>query len=682
MNESSEKRSKCTLTEPVEIVTLPVLSEMYMMKPWLNNDNIDEKKSFSILSKINLLNFFKCMMCTFSTNWADQMQNHFKSHKSINLECCYCNVVLNRPPDLIKHMKIYHASCNFQCSSCFYRSYSAFHVKIHIKKYHKKTSKIIVCDGPELSMNALFKVIIESRERYLKPYTCHLCNEGKCYLQEDLRDHFKRNHYNSVFCNCDYHGLFCCFFCHFETDSIELIEIHMADIHAEKGLFVGARLRNQKLEKHKKSIQLYDKFKMNSTVIIDLSNILHEDQFLESKFLKQKMKRISENMEDFKKIAENANETVWSSDDYTSKYLIKYSSSSKENLDRFTRNNSLEKLEKNFQKLTKLIVSSLNDKDLKHPYFCYLCGICTTSLSKLENHFSIEHKILQIKSEKLEQYFIGIPNEINYNRLTLLIHIVNVLDLKKHDIKNKNKSKSNSNKKLLQLPKFIPLEKGRYKCFEKNCPYGTQSESLFFESHLKLIHRSIKRFECIHCNFKIDKVTCDFNDIKNHLRMHSEILYTCTICFFYNHQRQIVQKHVRLMHKVEMNITNVIRSQKHDIEEYSFTTCLKENEKILKQHFCLICGIDTIKPKNFIKHLDKDHSIIIMYECQYCNNLYNVLDKIIEHSNKDHKKPLKIRCEYEYKKNIDHTNENFNESIDEHSSKSKTSKKYSRKEKK
>lgn len=103
-------------------------------------------------------NLFKCMFtnCPFSSKSKEQMLQHLQLHQqlensSINngdsrlhLECAYCMDLLATCEELVQHVEVKHRSSIFMCQHCFYRSADVFGLLIHLQKYHRQMSEIIL----------------------------------------------------------------------------------------------------------------------------------------------------------------------------------------------------------------------------------------------------------------------------------------------------------------------------------------------------------------------------------------------------------------------------------------------------------------------------------------------------------------------------------------------------------
>ncbi|XP_055374794.1 MATH and LRR domain-containing protein PFE0570w-like isoform X2 [Condylostylus longicornis] len=628
-----------------------------------------------------------------------------------NFECCYCGVKSKDPSDLIFHIKSEHEGSNVQCSKCFYRSCSIFSVKLHIKMFHQNDGKIIICEGTEIPVLKQFEIMLEKRQQHLKPFECHLCKKGentKFYLKNDYEKHFKTMHRYMTIPSLNNRGMLCCLYCTFETNLKQEIGNHMANYHPNREQYVAFRFRNPKFNKKKSSST------PDSTFLVDLSESVLKSNFIDPVLANKKRTSISASKSTLRSLADKKNETIRSIKNLSNDLAVCCDSQENEQCTEFA--NTLESCQNELYEMAKLAVfhtgfiesnlyvcpmqycklhfndyenwfnhvkskhpailnlkfrcphcpnlyatnefkEHFDENHLKHKYFCYICGTSAISKDKVENHFQEKHqvsdticKLLLPNNKYTEEFFVVLPTEANCDNKTLILHMKNIL------IKVPHKNLSTKEKSVI-LPKFVALESERYKCPEKNCSWTTQSEKNL-EEHFKYIHKTSKSFKCLHCSFHIDEGNRDFDRVKDHLRIHGEILYVCTKCRFFDHQRQIVQKHIRTIHKLHLNMTKIVRSFRNDVEKCVYQTCLEEGHIFLSLSFCPICEEDLKDPDKIVDHLKSQHSVDVIFECQYCKGPFTKLDYVIGHINKDHDKVLNIRCNFEYikKSTFDQTN--------------------------
>lgn len=126
---------------------------MRKLKPWISTiKNIHQKyqQALDDMMKLECLSaLFKCMGsdCSFYTCDGAHFQTHLSLHKVHqindfkNFSCCsYCDFQTVDEVALTQHIIDVHASAKYQCSHCFYRSFSK-QIEIHVNMHHRNLKK-------------------------------------------------------------------------------------------------------------------------------------------------------------------------------------------------------------------------------------------------------------------------------------------------------------------------------------------------------------------------------------------------------------------------------------------------------------------------------------------------------------------------------------------------------------
>lgn len=234
-----------------------------------------------MLQEKSLATLFKCMdaTCNFSSCGAGAFTSHLKCHEEKtqgSLQCAYCKFTAKNDSQLISHIIEDHTYDMFSCVLCFYRCASLVNIATHYKAYHSDSPvEAIECILSKPMNDALAFQNIETEAnltRHVPKMHCPCCSESfyiwDAYLQhlnahpesEKVRptcqkcqksDSFKAM--PSHFQSCYRISMFQCLYCRYGIDSVEHIELHLANSHATKLPVYCSRKGNGKVTQKKGS---------------------------------------------------------------------------------------------------------------------------------------------------------------------------------------------------------------------------------------------------------------------------------------------------------------------------------------------------------------------------------------------------------------------------------------------
>ncbi|XP_071443153.1 uncharacterized protein [Hetaerina americana] len=240
-----------------------------------------------ISNQMKLCHLFKCMgrQCSFTTDESVLFLSHYLAHEALVLDppaaststsgensesherrfdwqqCCYCAEMFSSATAYIKHVKVDHGECIYQCPYCFYRAAAVSYVILHQNSTHI-TEKVIVlkCKNPlkkgadEDNTICPIKPLVEAyvcyqgncKKSFYSPtkyfshlhlehsavsiFCCHKCS-FQCFKADRLVQHYKLH---SFF-------LYQCVYCEQGSDTSEEILQHLASFHPNKKASVCRR---------------------------------------------------------------------------------------------------------------------------------------------------------------------------------------------------------------------------------------------------------------------------------------------------------------------------------------------------------------------------------------------------------------------------------------------------------
>ncbi|XP_045770929.1 uncharacterized protein LOC123871270 isoform X2 [Maniola jurtina] len=191
-----------------------------------------------------------------------------------------------------------------------------------------------------------------------------------------------------------------------------------------------------------------------------------------------------------------------------------------------------------------------------------------------------------------------------------------------------------------RYPKFVS-DKQRLTCGAKGCSYISVDETMM-KCHWETLHSGTNDFHCVHCPpyQQIDKsnpVTA--MRIITHLKMHDEKLYACSLCSYYHHRRQILERHLANVHKGGQVL--VVREGKGgdtNAPTAANASLLKTSAPTmdLKPWQCGLCQLKSLLRQDVVDHCAKAHNSKMQYKCAYCAFRTSNPENIIKHQAKSH----------------------------------------------
>lgn len=170
--------------------------------------------------------------------------------------------------------------------------------------------------------------------------------------------------------------------------------------------------------------------------------------------------------------------------------------------------------------------------------------------------------------------------------------------------------------------RYVP-ETERFMCGADGCSYQTTvSENL--QEHLECSHKDQATYYCPHCRTEIVGEVCRSAEIISHLRLHSEMIFKCSVCLYGHYEKNEVEIHISDVHP-KATVQTIIRPQKQ-------TEFIKPAAKsFISKWKCNICT-NKFNSKNLVKqHLSTDHQIKHDYQCGLCTFQDDAKVRIKEH---------------------------------------------------
>lgn len=170
--------------------------------------------------------------------------------------------------------------------------------------------------------------------------------------------------------------------------------------------------------------------------------------------------------------------------------------------------------------------------------------------------------------------------------------------------------------------RYVP-ETERFMCGADGCSYRTiASECL--QEHLECSHKDQATYYCPLCRTEIVGGVSRSVEIINHLRLHSELIFKCSVCLYGHYEKNEVELHISDVHP-KATVQKIIRPQKQ-------TEFIKPVTKsIISKWKCNICT-NKFNSKILVKqHLSTDHQIKHNYQCDLCTFQDDAKARIKEH---------------------------------------------------
>lgn len=185
-------------------------------------------------------------------------------------------------------------------------------------------------------------------------------------------------------------------------------------------------------------------------------------------------------------------------------------------------------------------------------------------------------------------------NEMHFDKMTNLALSSNI---------DRAPMRRNSSTANNSYPQFIPMRE-RFVCGSVTCRYISLTEKML-QIHWNTLHKDENIFQCAHCleNVDLDTDPKTFTSrIWIHLKLHSEMLFSCSKCKFYHFSMEKMEQHKLDFHKNTSNIL-VIR-----------LSATNENK-----WRCKICKILIEDKKEMLLHCNMKHRGL--YQCSLCSHI-------------------------------------------------------------
>ncbi|XP_047998889.1 zinc finger protein 142-like [Leguminivora glycinivorella] len=182
-----------------------------------------------------------------------------------------------------------------------------------------------------------------------------------------------------------------------------------------------------------------------------------------------------------------------------------------------------------------------------------------------------------------------------------------------------------------RLPRYVP-ERYRYTCGASGCTYISVDEAML-KCHWETLHSGTNDFHCVHCppHQALDKTKpLTAVRILAHLKMHDIRLYACSVCPYYHHRRQVLEKHLSETHAVG-NVL-VVREESQPTP----TTPTTAPTMDLKPWQCGLCQFKSMLRPEVSEHCAKMHQSKMQYKCAYCPFRTSTPENVTKHQTTSH----------------------------------------------
>ncbi|XP_038212604.1 uncharacterized protein LOC119832872 [Zerene cesonia] len=189
-----------------------------------------------------------------------------------------------------------------------------------------------------------------------------------------------------------------------------------------------------------------------------------------------------------------------------------------------------------------------------------------------------------------------------------------------------------------RFPKYVP-ERQRNTCGAKGCAYTSVDENML-KYHWEALHSGSNTFHCVHCppNQALDTtLPLTASRIIAHLKMHDVRLYACSQCSYYHYRRQVVDKHIKEIHK-----TGNVMIVREEISHPSANAAVPVAPTVaaptmdLKPWQCGLCEFKSLLRPEVIEHCAKNHQSKMQYKCAYCAFRTSNMENITKHQSLSH----------------------------------------------
>lgn len=295
-----------------------------------------------------------------------------------------------------------------------------------------------------------------------------------------------------------------------------------------------------------------------------------------------------------------------------------------------------------------------------HLYCCFHCGETFSNEQASRDHITLVHIDIKadasaIRMEKVPLYFnqpfnILLKSGSDKDRYTFLLELQDVVqnrckyvDKLHYDSLKTQWIVSCTATWLENFPSFKSNERIRRKCFCQNCSFQTHDNEMFY-AHLRESHRvNDSKFVCAKCDFH---VACEnWEPIIDHIKMHVLNIHICSVCSYYQHDRQKICEHLSREHRFrDVPIVTIIRSSVNT--QISLAIVFAQQRKTfstIKRCFC--CNKSSDSRHAFATHLKKAHHLTLQYFCEICDESLKLKECDVHFTNCHPTTALRIRCQ-------------------------------------
>ncbi|XP_075983411.1 uncharacterized protein LOC142981401 isoform X2 [Anticarsia gemmatalis] len=185
-----------------------------------------------------------------------------------------------------------------------------------------------------------------------------------------------------------------------------------------------------------------------------------------------------------------------------------------------------------------------------------------------------------------------------------------------------------------RYPKYVP-ERQRHTCGAKGCSYISVDEAML-RRHWDTLHSGTRDFLCVHCpphQLLDTSKPLTANRILSHLKMHDSSLYACSMCSFYHHRREALEKHLSDIHKTGQLL--VVREEYTPVPAAAAQTVAAPTMD-LKPWQCGLCKFKSMLRPEVVDHCSRMHQSKMQFKCAYCPFRTSAIENISKHQANSH----------------------------------------------
>ncbi|XP_065364059.1 uncharacterized protein LOC135957267 [Calliphora vicina] len=666
-------RPSCSKTQETKPITPPVAR---------NQSGIYEKYR-SYPQNVNYLGLYKCMIddCYYSTDSSEDLCTHLTDHSSVDLktieslQCPYCDLPMEMPMSplqLVEHVGSQHAHLIYQCSMCCYRSCDASNVNVHQQLHHntaQNSCKIYKCSSDDLQDSNKLKRL-DMNDQIVKnifKLVCTVCNAGFYHT------HFLINHLNSEHKvhDADDLKIYSCIYCPLTVANKHEIRMHIATKHPDKlprvydhntqcNSRIEDVIRSSDIVCLSESVAYEEAAKSDSNAenlsldIVDIKPDLEQLLEMNEETIRARLRKLTAHTgvapDKLYRCPESTCGGFFSIFDLWLRHMK-------------VRHHSLECQCPHCPALRSLSLEQFSlhfEEHKRHTFICFHCPTTCPNETLAKQHFAEKHAELggtmryeQIRFNLCYSYSIMIQSDLCKERNNFIAEFLVTLDSRLKDLESSEIQKLKHQwpvpDNTVWIDDYLPQLYNRKvlrNCLMKDCAFRTLREDSLFH-HLRTSHVTEgTKFICSRCKYTI-KIHSSFDEIINHIKLHSEFICICAACSLSTSSRSKMCTHITGQHSArDVPVIELFKiNQMLFIKIYIVFSDNHLTFSTMKNCFC--CPEKNMNGDVFSLHLKRYHKFSFNYYCEKCPSFhFKSLKDVKSHFQQLHPSDkLKVRCE-------------------------------------